>query len=288
MNVAIHLVRLIKVISLITYKARTRKEILQKLEKEEFFLSDRTFDRVIESIRELGYDVNFKKGFGYRIINDEKEDDDLQLILNLNNFISSHRKLNNLSSSDLIIQESPATGINFLPVVLDALLHQTALKIEYKKHSESESTDRIIYPLKLVQTENRWYLIAVNENMDGTRTFGFDRFQDIQQMGKFEPNFIPQHLLDEVELFKHKIGVSEPLFKDEPDKIYEITLAVKDFLIPYIQSKKIHFTQQITDEKIDGFTLVKINVIPNRDLLKRVARELGDIKIVEPKNMYVI
>ena len=51
-------------------------------------------------------------------------------------------------------------------------------------------------------------------------------------MEKFELNSLPQHLLDEVELFNHKIGISEPLFKDEPDKINEVTAAVKDFLIP--------------------------------------------------------
>lgn len=288
MNIAENLIRMIQVISMTTYRSRTRIEILNELAGSGFEISDRTFDRIISDIKGLGFTVNTNKGFGYKITDSEEDNYDLKMILNLNTLLISRHNLDKISPSmlsEFILQNHLTIGIKHIPIILDSIIKSTKLKFTYCKFAGQISTVREVIPLKLVEDSHRWYLVAYDENKDGVRVFGIDRIDGIEQSEIFNRANIPPSILAKADLYYHKIGVSPELFTENPDKIYEITLAVRAIYLPYISTKKLHHSQIITNEITNGFTLVKIKVIPTRDLLRHLSSELGDIKIVEPNEL---
>ena len=58
---------------------------------------------------------------------------------------------------------------------------------------------------------------------------------------------------------------------------------VKD--LNYWKNNPIHPTQQITTEKIDGYTKVTFLLVPNIDLVKLIVSGLGAIKLIGPMGL---
>ncbi len=286
MNISGNLTRLIEVISMITYRTRTRQEIMDELTERGYEISNRTFDRIISDIRELGFTVETGKDFGYRITDSEDSDEQYKMILTLNTLIASQSRFDRFSSNlidEYILQNKFTYGIDFIPLIMDALKEKNKLSIQYQKFRDTEPTNREVIPLKLMKTEYRWYLISYDLNAMDLRTFALDRILKTAKGDRFKPTEIPDSIIKKSELYSRRVGASPEIFEEKPDEVIEVTIAVTQIYLPYIKTLQIHSSQVVTDDKIGDSTLIKLWVIPTRDLIKRLASELGDLKIVGPQ-----
>lgn len=288
MNSYNNLKRLIKVISLISYKARTREEIKDELNRDEYDISDRTFDRIISDIRNgLGFTVEVNSDNTYMIDKNNTENDlEYQVILNLDTLISSKKNLKDIVIGDIskfIIRSEETEGSEKIPLVIDALLKNMKIEIQHKKFESGDISTREVIPIKLIEYEHRWYLLAYNMKDDDLRSFGIDRLINIKQTEAFILTDIPVSIQKEAELFKHRMGVSPSIFKENQNKIFEVVLSVTKLYAPYLRTKKLHSSQTMWKDIKTGKEMIKLEIIPTWDLIKRVVGQLGDIKILGPK-----
>ncbi len=275
--------RLLKVISLITYRYRTREEIVDELLKMGYDIPNRTFDRIIADIRTLGYTVSTIRAQGYKIKDNVGENPDLKLTLTLNSLTLTKERLATLSPDDIISQTTLSDGIQHIPIILDALQNSMTLCFSHLNYQTNKNTKYEVIPLNLLETNNRWYLVATIDESE-LRTFGLDRISDIEQNTPFTKKEMPETIKKNLNNYRNMLGVAPP-FKNFPEEIMDITLAVNDSLLPYLQTKNIHSSQKITNIKDHGFTHVQLKLIPNRDFIKTLGGELGDIKIVGPDSL---
>lgn len=287
MEVSGKLSRLIRVISIISNIGKTKEEIIQILEKE-FEISNRTFDRIIQDIRDFGFEVEYKKDIGYRIVGIEDFDEEYMRILTLNKIISSRALLNISSDKKLdqyFLQDKFNDGSIHIASIMGALTNKQKLEIIYHRFTDANSFKREVIPLKLMESDYRWYLITCVLPEFSIRTYALDRIEKISLGNNFSDSDVPKESLKIAGNYYSKIGVRPELFTEEPGKLYEISLAVTQPLLPYLITRPIHPSQIITGQIIDDKVIVKLTIIPTDDLIKLVAKELGDIQITGPEKL---
>ena len=129
------------------------------------------------------------------------------------------------------------------------------------------------------------------------RTFGIDRMENLELLDKFLPEEV-EGAEEEIELFKRRLGAAKPMdryFKDGIVKPQLIKLWVSSFYLNYLKTKKLHYSQIITNETKEfvnfarkekmTYTMVTYVLVPNYDLIKIIVSGLGDIIIDEPKSL---
>lgn len=278
-----NLARLLRVISLITFRFRTREEIINELSGMGYDIPDRTFDRILANIKDLGYKVINQRNFGYKIEDKVIENPDLNLTLTLNTLVLSKQRLQNLSRNDIISQTTQSDGIEYIPIILDAIQSSMTLSFTHYSFKAQKDTNYEVIPVNLLETQNRWYLVALVENKY-IQTFGLDRVKNVNQNVQFTQMELTEENKQEIDKYSYMVGVAPPI-PELPNEIMDITIAVKESLLPYLKTKLIHNSQKITQSKKEEYTLVELRLVPNLDLIKTIARELGHIKIVSPESL---
>jgi hypothetical protein len=153
------------------------------------------------------------------------------------------------------------------------------INFKYEKY-QGNSENRHIFPLRLKVSKNRWYIIGYDLTKKVLRVFGLDRINEIELGNTFEIKKIPEDVFEDLELQKYYLGVTKCIIPKEQKTL--ITLGVSDFLIEYWKTRPLHFTQKITGKKNGLLNEVQFLLVPNIDLVKLIASELGEINTIKP------
>jgi len=286
--------RLVLIKDLLSVRPRFSSEILKHIEdKGGVIESARTIARDIKILRELGYEIeNPTKKRGYLLINTDYKED---LLERYNDYINLS-KLPNAKNEDSLISTPILKGIELLPLLFEAV--DDFYKIQFEYHAfTSEQTLREVYPLVLKEYQGKWHLHSYDLKINEFRTFGIDRMENLELMDKF----LPEKVVgadQEIELFKRRLGASKPMdeyFKNGIVKPQLIKLWVSSFYLNYLKTKKLHFSQTITNETKElvnfarkekmNYTMVTYVLVPNYDLIKIIVGGLGDIVLDHPASL---
>jgi len=132
--------------------------------------------------------------------------------------------------------------------LLDAVLHQERLSMEYHSFSSRREKSYRIDPYRLIYAHGGLYLFAYVQAYKQMRTFAIDRIRRITALNEsFE---VVKDLGESV--FLHSIGVHE----GEPERI-EVTFT-RD-AAPYIQERVWHPSQTVEPQE-DGTVVLMLNV----------------------------
>ena len=170
-------------------------------------------------------------------------------------------------------------NVEVIKDIFKALEGTLIITFTYEKH-QGNPENREIFPLRLKVSKNRWYIIGYDLTKKALRVFGLDRINEIELGNTFEIKKIPEDIFEDLELQKYYLGVTKCIIPKE-QKIL-ITLGVSDFLIEYWKTRPLHFTQNITGKKNGLLNEVQFLLVPNIDLVKLIASELGEINIIKP------
>lgn len=268
-------------------RPRSKKKILAYLETKEIYISSKTLERDFEKLKDLDYELQYIPKKGY-VINHSKEFEQ-----NLLNRVQTITKLTKVLGEEtdmlsyVLDTSNKMEGIDLLPIILKGLENHQYIEFDYFKFNSfltnvnnSNNNHRKVIPLWLKEDNERWYLIALPDNSAIIKTFGLDRIKNLKLKETFKENLITDEIINQTDDFKYRLGVSYPTF-DNPKREF-IELAISDFLLDYWRSKPVHITQEITNKKVDGFTIVTFTLIPNIDLIKLIVSGLGDIKLIGP------
>ena len=262
----------------------TKEEFIEYLDRNEHFISPRTLNRDFDFLRKLGYDVHFNHHEKKFIIDDSLADK--------NNLLDRAKELEYLNTIKskysiyykkyVIDDESKVEGLEYLNKIFKAIDEKLTITFDYHKFNGPKDI-RLIAPLQLKVSQNRWYVIGSDLNKNALRVFGLDRIKNLQHDKGFEYKDIPKTVIEELNLQKYYLGITKRIIREEKKII--VTLGVSEFLIEYWKSKPIHFTQKITGKKQNGYHLVEFLLVPNIDLVKLIASSFGEVKLIEPNGL---
>ena len=132
--------------------------------------------------------------------------------------------------------------------LLDALLHQRRLDMQYHSRSSRREKSYRIDPYRLVYAEGGLYLFAYVPRYEQVRTFAVERIRRLTPLDEtFEPVEHPGDVA-----FPHSLGIHQGI----PERV-EIEFSPE--LAPYVQERVWHPSQAIAGRE-DGSIVVTMNV----------------------------
>lgn len=162
-------------------------------------------------------------------------------------------------------------GLEYIPVLYNAILYKKVLNIGYKSFNSDEIKSIIISPYYLKQYNMRWFLFGKSENYETITNLALDRIESIETV----KNEYINSDIDFNEYFEDIIGVTI-----QNENVLNIVLKVDKTLIPYITTKPLHGSQKIYDT--DNNFEVHLKLIPNYELETLILSFGEKIQVLQP------
>lgn len=162
-------------------------------------------------------------------------------------------------------------GIEFLNPLYQSILNEQCLDIHYQGFNAPHKNVFTVSPYYLKQYNNRWFLFGHNHKVEKIQNLALDRIIEINPSNDdFEPCEI-----DFDEYFEDIIGVTN----NQEEQPAKIVIELSNNIIPYIQSKPIHGSQNIKGN------LLKLELKLNYELESVILSFGENMKVLEPKNL---
>ena len=261
-----------------------------------FMISDAGFKAPIERVRD-GKQVflRYEEGSNFSISNQPLNDSEVnqlqQAILTLNRFkglpqFSWIEELSMRLESDFKIQTSMQViefeqnpylkGLEHFNEIFNAIVYKKVLKVEYKGFKQGITQLMELSPSYLKQYNNRWYLLAYNNEYKALSHLALDRIVGIKEI---KIKYIESDI-DFVEYFEDVIGVTI----DKESEPIKILLEFSNEQWKYINSKPLHGSQKIIEEK-ESTTIISLEVQINFELERLIFSFGSSVKVLKPKDL---
>lgn len=246
-----------------------------------FEISARTIQRDIEQIRfEFGIDIQYDRlRNGYYIDEDSSVNIESFLrfleIVNTADLLTESLK-ESKDALDYISFESQGDlkGVENLKTILFAIKNQRKIAFIHENFQTGKRKKISLKPHLLKEYQNRWYVIGIARGIDGFRTFGIDRIEELEVKAD---TFKPDQKVNPVELFDRIIGLTYSY-----NELEEVLLSFTPLQGKYVNALPLHRSQEILEEN-EHEVIVKLTIIPNYEFKQKVLM-LGDqVKVLEPE-----
>ncbi|NRT16965.1 putative DNA-binding transcriptional regulator YafY [Flavobacterium sp. 28A] len=240
--------------------------------KTDFEYSVRTFERDKKDIQKLfGIIIQYdRKDKSYCIDEEEIED---QSVTRMMDAFSIHHALQegNKFSPSVFLEKRKSLGTEHIHGIIHAIQNRFILKFTHQKHWDDDITERKVYPIAIKESQQRWYLIALDKKDEHIKTFGLDRISNLNITDtKFKP--ISYNVEKE---FKDAFGV------ETYEPVQKIVLEFSWKQGNYIKSFPLHESQHILEENKKR-VLIEIYIHPTHHIIMEILKLGSDVKVIEP------
>ena len=238
----------------------------------DFGYAVRTFERDKEEIKDLfGISIQYDRRDKMYFIDEEEIED--QSVTRMIDVFSIHQALKegNKLSPSLFLEKRKSLGTEHIHGIIHSIQNGCMLKFTHKKHWENFSRQRLVKPIAIKESQQRWYLVAMDKKDEKIKTFGLDRISNlIITDTKFKP------IRYNVEkAFQHAFGVET--YKQEQKIVLEFSWQQGN----YVKSFPLHKSQHILEENEDT-VLLEIFVHPTNDIIMELLKYGADVKVIAP------
>ena len=164
--------------------------------------------------------------------------------MNVEDFLNEYQDL----GSRIQLPTEPE-GVDFLPIIGEAMRQGRKLHVKYRKYSDEEPYDAVLQPYCLKLFQGRWYLLAVKENSvhkdSRYQSFALDR---LDSAGIMDEQFTLDTGFDADEYFRDSFGI---WVDKEKYPVRDITIAVTRKVANYLRSLPLHHSQRQLEVKPD-------------------------------------
>ena len=182
--------------------------------------------------------------------------------------------------ADRIEVEEVPSAREFLPVVMNAMRADSAIRFDYAGFNRSLTERHIsFHPYFLKRYNQRWYMIGKRVKSNDLRTYALDRVKAMEMTGE---HFDLPDGLSATDLFGNIIGVTSSKADERTVRLQATRTQAKYFrALPLHSSQK----EELTGEDASLFSYrLKLNYELVHELMS-----LGDgIKVLEPKELQVM
>jgi len=168
-------------------------------------------------------------------------------------------------------------GLQFLTPILDAILNENVLNIQYQSFVNEYPVIHQIHPYYLKEYQHRWYVLGYIHSKGNLITLALDRIKaiEIDDNDVFKPNTE----YDFNEFFNHVIGITAPTSTP-----VEVILSFTSLGGKYFKSQPFYPEYEILEEN-EKELRVKMNLHINYELEKVILSNLGEVKVVSPQSL---
>lgn len=246
-----------------------------EIQEYNFTMSKRTFKRDLDDIRSL-YNVDIQYDFSRKVyfinLDDQPEVNDRILeafdtfnALNITDRLSNH----------IHFEKRRPAGTENLYGLLHAIRNRLQIKFTYHKFWEEAPSQRIVKPYALKEFNNRWYILAKEENGDIVKSFGLDRLTNLEITRKtFE--FSMDYNIEES--YRYCFGIISPN-GEEPQ---EIILSFTPFQGKYIKTLPLHESQQVLVDNNEEMQ-ISLKLCVTQDFIMELLSFGADMKVLKPQ-----
>jgi len=172
-------------------------------------------------------------------------------------------------------ETSLVENFQYFDNILEAIKARKEIRFEHTSFYHTERKAPKIHTIKphlLKEYQNRWYVVG--ETDAGFRVFGIDRISGLQVLD----NKPFRNKTDKAnEILYHTVGLN---FSDyEPTRM---VLRFHESQKPYLESLKLHSSQETLEEDLEGFYTIKLFVSYNFELKQQLLKYGSLVEVVEP------
>ncbi len=213
-----------------------------RLESEKDF-PERTFHRHRRAITDIfGIEIlcNRYNGNTYYIGNEEALNTPSFTSWLFNALAIDNQIIDNKEISRRILFEETPGGMEYMPVVIQALSEKRKLLVTYNSISHGNYTDKKIEPYFIKERLRRWYILGRAEGHDDVEVFAFDRIERLSLLDEkfeFDADIDPKTYFDEV------VGI---LLDDEYD-CERVVVRLYGKQGEYVNLLPLHKSQKVVD-----------------------------------------
>jgi proteasome accessory factor B len=256
-----------------------QEHVMRKLEQDDidttFEYAIRTFERDKKDILTLfGIDIHYnRKDKTYGI--DEGEIDD-QSVTRMIDAFSIHHALQegNKLSPSVFLEKRKSLGTEYISSIIHAIQNLYLLQFTHQKHWENYRSQRQVKPIAIKESQQRWYLVALDKKDNIVKTFGLDRITNLQIT---DSKFKPFSYNVEKE-FQHAFGVET--YAPAEKVVLQFSIRQGN----YIKTFPLHESQRIIEETKDTI-LIEIYIHTTNDIVMELLKYGSDVKVVQPQNL---
>jgi hypothetical protein len=245
----------------------------------------RTFHEHRKGIKEMfGVEIvcDRSKGNVYYVKNPEVLDNNKlsKWLLNKYSIPKDFATFNGLK--DRILLEEIPLGHAFLSPIMEALLHNMELKVDYQRYESEQEEENLqefhIQPYALKVFNRRWYLLGYIKEKNGLRTIALDRILD---MKVFSTNFEMPEDFDAKKYFANVIGIF--VNKDLP--VTKVKIRVYGIQAEYLRSTPLHKSQSEVRSKHGEFAEFTYRLCITPELVSQLLAMGDKVEVLEPQEL---
>lgn len=250
-----------------------RKYLLsqQEITGDNFDISQRTFQRDLKEINTIyGIEIRYNKKEEWYEIAEEVEEKPFERIIEAFETLSALNFSNHVSSK-LILEKRANKGTEHMHGLLYAIENSLEIIIKHQSYWKEQAEVRILQPIAIKESQNRWYLICFDTFKKDFRNFALDRITDLEiSTLKFKPiNY------DVTANYKNAFGI------ETYDTETIIVLNFNVFQARYIKSLPLHSSQKILFENED-YCRFEYFMHPTNDFIMEIMKYGENVKVEEP------
>jgi predicted DNA-binding transcriptional regulator YafY len=167
------------------------------------------------------------------------------------------------------------SNIKWVQPLLDAIKHKKIVQLSHFTFNREQPLQRRVEPYLLKEYQNRWYLLAINEEGE-IRTYGLDRITDVLVT---TDTFTPRKDFDPQTYYANVIGLNH-----DDSKCEEVVLAADPLTAKYMKSLKWHVSQEVDSEN-ETEVVFRMYVQPNFELKQKILSQGGNIRVLAPETL---
>ena len=256
-----------------------QEHVIHKLDNDDidtaFEYAIRTFERDKKDISALfGIDINYNRKDKIYFI-DEVDIED-QSITRMIDAFSIHHALQegNKLSPSVFLEKRKSLGTEHIHGIIHAIQNRFILQFTHQKHWEDFSTQREVKPIAIKESQQRWYLVALEKSTQTVKTFGLDRIWNLKITDSKFKTF-PYNVEKE---FKHAFGV------ETYAPIEKVVLRFSWQQGNYIKTFPLHSSQKVLEEN-ENKLLIEIHIHTTNDIIMELLKYGNDVKVIEPESL---
>jgi hypothetical protein len=183
---------------------------------------------------------------------------------------------------DRILLEEIPLGHAFLSPIMEALLHNMELKVDYQRYENDQEEYNLqefhIQPYALKVFNRRWYLLGFIKEKDGLRTIALDRILALKVLTK---SFTLPEDFDAQKYFSNVVGIF--VNKDLP--ITKVKIRAYGIQAEYLRSTPLHKSQSEGKSKHGEFADFNYRLCVTQEFVSQLLAMGDKVVVLEPEEL---
>lgn len=179
---------------------------------------------------------------------------------------------------DRVLLEEIPLGQAFLDPIMEAMLHNMELKIDYQQYKVDQRQEFHIQPYALKVFNRRWYLLGFLKEQDGMRLIALDRILHIDILKTY---FELPNDFDANKYFANVVGI----FVNMDIPVTKVKIRAYGDQADYLRSTPLHKSQSEGSSKYGEFAEFTYRLCITPELVSQLLAMGDKVEVLEPEGL---